>query len=77
MTMSLHFPFKGLHKGGPAGAQPEQTSPQLQNVRPYWQGRLRGGQRPGTAKWGGGDQIGGAEQPVVVICSVSAMESAS
>lgn len=75
--MMLRFPFKGLHRGGPHGAQPDGTSPNLQNVRPYYGGRIRGGQRDGKLKWGNGDQIGGSEQPVVAICSVSAVEAPS
>jgi len=75
MAITLTFPVKGLHKGGLPGVQPEQTSPDLQNVRSFWKGRLRGGQRPGLAKWGAGDQVGGAEQPVVAICAVTAVES--
>jgi len=75
--MLVRFPFKGLHRGGPHGVQPEQTSPHMQNVRPYYQGRLRGGQRDGKSKWGDGDQIGDAEQPVVAICLVSAVEAPS
>ena len=74
--MVLTFPFGGLHKGGLPGVQPENTSPRLYNCRPFFQGRLRGGQRPGLVKWGAGDQIGGEEQPVVAICAVS-MVSAS
>jgi hypothetical protein len=77
MSMTIRFPFEGLNKGGLPSAQPQNTSPKLLNVRPYHQGRLRGGQRPGKAKWGDGDQIGGAEQPVVAMCSVSAVESPS
>ncbi len=69
--MILVFPFGGLHKGGLPGTQPENTSPRLYNVRSYWQGRLRGGQRPGLKKWGAGTQIGAAEQPVVAMCGVS------
>ena len=69
--MILMFPFGGLHKGGLPGDQPQNTSPRLQNVRPYWKGRLRGGQRPGLVKWGTGTQIGDEEQPVVAICAVS------
>lgn len=75
MAKVLVFPFNGLHKGGLPGNQPEHTSPKLQNVRPYYKGRLRGGQRPGLVKWGNGDQIGGDFQPVVAMCSVSVMES--
>lgn len=73
--MNIVFPFNGLHKGVLPGNQPENTSPKLQNVRPYYLGRLRGGQRPGLKKWGAGTQIGGAEQPVVVLTSVSYVES--
>jgi len=72
---TLNFPFGGLHKGGLPGVQPENTSPRLFNVRPYFLGRLRGGQRPGLAKWGAGTQIGAAEQPVCSMCSVSYVES--
>ncbi len=74
MSTILNFPFGGLHKGGLTSNQPENTSPQLQNVRPYYQGRLRGGQRPGLSKWSA-TQIGGAVQPVVALCSVSLVES--
>ncbi|MBE3045976.1 hypothetical protein IMZ48_26245 [Candidatus Bathyarchaeota archaeon] len=71
MSQTLIFPFKGLHVGVLPGDQPAQTSPKLLNVRPLWQGRFRGGQRPGLKKWGTGAQIGAAEQPVVAMCSVS------
>jgi hypothetical protein len=73
--MILTFPFKGIHTGGLPSEQPGQTSPKLLNVRPYWKGRLRGGQRPGLKKWGTGTQIGGLELPVVAMCSVSFVES--
>jgi len=72
--MKITFPFNGIHTGGLPGSQPSNTSPRMQNVRPYWAGRLRGGQRPGMKKWSS-ILIGGAEQPVVAICSVSAQES--
>jgi hypothetical protein len=72
--MDIHFPFNGQHKGALPGAQPENTAPVMQNVRPFWQGRLRGGQRPGFKKWGDGTLIGGANQPVVAICSVSTVD---
>ena len=75
--MILRFAYKGLHRGGPHGAQPDQTSPNLQNVRPYFSGRFCGGQRDGKSKWGDGDQIGGAEQPVVAISAVAAVEAPS
>lgn len=70
MSLELTFPIKGLHKGGLPSGQPDQTSPKLSNVRAFWQGRLRGGQRPGLKKWGNGDQVGAAEQPVVAMVVV-------
>jgi hypothetical protein len=73
--MILHFPFGGIHKGGLPSGQPSDTSPDMQNVRPFYQGRLRGGQRPGLAKWGAGTQIGDVQQPIVAMCSVSYIES--
>lgn len=51
--MELRFPFKGYHKGAAASTQPPNTSPDLQNVRPFdtLDNRGRGGQRPGLDKW--------------------------
>jgi hypothetical protein len=72
--MVLTFPFSGIHKGGLPGTQPENTSPRLFNVRPYWQGRLRGGQRPGLSKWSD-TQVGGAIQPIVSMSSIGVVES--
>jgi len=66
----LTFPIRGLHKGFPAGKQPDNTSRDMNNVRPYFDGKAVGGQRDGLAKWST-DQIGDAEQPVVAMCSVS------
>ena len=66
--------MRGKHKAFPASVQPEGTSPDLNNVRPLAGGRFQGGQRPGLKKWGDGDQIGGAEQPVVAMCTVSTVE---
>jgi len=73
--MNIPFPVKGIHKGGPTSNQPVGTSPDLNNVRLFdvLDDRARGGQRPGLDKWGAGDQIGGAEQPVVAIISVSSV----
>ena len=67
----VFFPMKGLHKAFPASAQPADTTPDCKNVRPFAGGRFQGGQRPGLKKWGNGDLIGGAEQPVVALCAVS------
>jgi len=48
----------------------------MNNIRPRdaLENRLRIGQRPGLDKWGAGNQIGGAEQPVVAICVVNSVE---
>ena len=71
--MIAYFPMKGLHKAYPASTQPEGTSPDMNNVRPFAGGRFQGGQRPGLVKWGNGDQVGAAEQPVVAMCIVSSV----
>ena len=72
---NLRFPIKGLHRGFVTEVQPELTSPDMNNVRPFdaLDKRARGGQRPGLDKWGAGTQIGAAEQPVVAMCTVSAV----
>jgi hypothetical protein len=73
--MKLRFPFKGIDKGRSLCEQPEFTTSYLNNVRPrdVLDNRMRGGQRPGLDKWGDGDQVGGAEQPVVAMCMVSSV----
>ncbi len=73
--MEIPFPIQGINKGRASSDQPQETAYKMQNVRPFWDGRLRGGQRPGMVKWGSGNQIGGAEQPVVSMTLVSAVES--
>jgi len=67
----LVFPTSGRHDGFPAGKQPANTSRSMNNMRPYFDGKAVGGQRPGLDKWGAGTQIGAAEQPVVAMCTVS------
>ena len=71
----LYFPINGLHKGIRPGAQPEGTSPDLNNVRPYdvLDNRLRGGQRPGLSKLYS-EQIGGETGPIVAISSITIVE---
>ena len=73
--MEIFFPIKGLHKGFVTEKQPPLTSFNMSNVRPYdaLANRLRGGQRPGLAKWGAGTQVGAAEQPVVAIVTVASV----
>ncbi len=65
------FPIKGNHKGFGTEVQPEFTARRMNNMRPYGDITLIGGQRPGLDKWGNGDQIGAAEQPVVAMVTVS------
>ena len=69
--LELRFPIKGKHVGSPSNQQPAQTSRDLNNVRPFFDGRACGGQRPGLDKWGAGVQIAEVAGPVVAICSVS------
>lgn len=66
------FPIKGKHTGFPASKQPQLTSPDLNNVRPYevLGKRARGGQRPGLKKLYS-QQIGGAAAPVVWVGSIT------
>jgi len=73
--MEIIFPIKGLHKGFMTEKQPGLTSFSMLNVRSYdpLSNRLRGGQRPGLAKWGAGTQIGASDQPVVAMCTVSSV----
>lgn len=74
MSLVLRFPMNGIHKGANPDSPPENTTFKCANVRPYWQGRFRGGQRPGLGKWST-TQVGGTEQPVVAITSVHVVES--
>ncbi len=74
--MRVPFPFKGINKGQAAHQQTPETSSDMRNMRLFdnLNNRARGGQRPGLDKWGDGDQIGAAEQPVVAIIVVSSVE---
>lgn len=74
--MKIRFPLQGIDKGRATSDQPEATSPDMNNMRPYdtLDNRARGGQRPGLDKWGAGTQIGSAEQPVVAMVIVSSVE---
>jgi hypothetical protein len=49
----IPFPLKGLNQTADYEDQPEGTSPDLLNVRPFdaTEKRLRGGRRPGLSKW--------------------------
>ena len=69
----LTFPTKGKYVGAPASKQPPQTSRDLNNVRPFWDGRAVGGQRDGANKRYS-QQIGGAAKPIVEMCSVTVVD---
>ncbi len=74
--MKLAFPSKGIDKGHAANQQAPDTTSDIKNMRLYdtLDNRARGGQRPALDKWGDGDQIGGAQQPVVAMITVSSVE---
>jgi len=73
MHIRFQLPIKGLHRGGAVEQSPAMTSGHMNNVRArdVLENRVRIGQRPPLAKWGDGDRIGDAEQPVVAMCTVS------
>lgn len=75
MSINVPLPIKGINKGLPVNTTPSEYSSYMNNVRPtdVLEGRLRLGQRPGLKKWSD-TQIGGVENPVVAICSVSTVE---
>lgn len=70
--MKIPFPTQGLHRGLPAEEQPQGTSFDLINVRPFdvTSERIRGGKRPAVVK-AYTTQISGASHPVLHICSVT------
>lgn len=72
MHVNFQLPVKGLHLGGSVEQGPAMTSGHMNNVRArcVLENKVRIGQRPGLDKWYG-TQIGGAEAPVVCMCSVS------
>lgn len=71
--MELTFPLKGLNVGAPASKQPQGTSRALNNVRPFWDGKAVGGQRPGVSKKFT-QLIGGEAAPIVAMCSVTVVD---
>jgi hypothetical protein len=71
--MELTFPLKGLNVGAPASKQPAGTSRDLNNVRPFWDGKAVGGQRDGVSKKFT-QQIGAAAIPIVAMCSVTVVD---
>lgn len=71
--MDIRFPIKGKHVGFPTDKQPPLTSPELNNVRPFHNGRLSGGQRGGMKKLYS-QQIGGAAAPIVWMGSITTVD---
>lgn len=71
--MNLTFPLKGLFLGVQSSKQSEQTSRDLNNVRPFFNGRAVGGQRLGVDKVYS-QQIGEISGPVVAMCSVTVVD---
>ena len=74
--VQFQFPINGIDRNWAASGQPNLTTYDCMNVRPYdvIANRSRGGQRPGLDKWGNGDQIGGATSPIVALCSITFIE---
>lgn len=70
--MKIKFPLQGIDKGRATSDQPELTTCDMNNVRPYdtLSNRMRGGQRPGLKKKYT-QQIGGVSYPIIAICSVT------
>jgi hypothetical protein len=75
MKIEILPPVKGIFQGTEFDHAPQLTSSYMTNVRPrdILEGRIRIGQRPGLDKWGDGDRIGAAFQPVVEILSVASV----
>jgi len=73
--INFQLPIQGIHKGGSVEQSPAMTSGHINNVRArdVLENKVRIGQRPGLDKWGDGDQVGAAEQPVVAMCTVSSV----
>lgn len=71
--MILNFPLKGLFLGVQSSKQSEQTSRDLNNVRPFFDGRAVGGQRDGVDKVYD-QQIGGDSVPIVWLGSVTTVD---
>lgn len=72
--MKLTFPSRGKNVGMRSGQQPPLTSRDLNNVRPWYDGRGAGGQRDGLAKRYS-QQGAGAATPVVAITTVTTVSA--
>jgi len=72
---SFSLPVAGFSEGLPVDKADPMTSGYLNNVRPIdiLGKRIRVGQRPGLDNWSA-TQIGGEENPVVALISVSTVK---
>jgi len=68
--MEILFPSKGINKGILSSKQPIDSARDVQNVRPFRDGRLRGGQRPGLVKASSTTFAG----PIVEIVTVTVID---
>jgi hypothetical protein len=68
-------PIRGVLKGIDSADAAPNFSEHMNNMRPVstLNNKIIICQRPALDKWGNGDQIGAAEQPVVALCVVSAV----
>ena len=71
--MILTFPLKGIFLGLQSSKQIPDTSRDLNNVRPFFDGRAVGGQRDGMDKVYS-QQISGTANPIVAMCSVKVVD---
>jgi len=71
----FELPLKGINKGLPSDRPMPAYSEYMNNVRAIdiLERKIRISQRPSLDKWGDGDLIGGANQPVVAMCTVSSV----
>ncbi len=77
-NFTLKFPIRGINKSRLPDEQPESTSPDMNNVRPFdvLDDRVRGGQRPGMKKRYSERVTVLATGPglIVAMCEVSVVE---
>ena len=72
--IELDLPIQGILKAFPSDKPAKSMSEYMNNVRlGVLEGKIRICQRPALDKWGAGTQIGAAENPVVAMCTVSAV----
>lgn len=73
--LKLRFPMNGKNVNFAASTQPDFTSADMNNVRPFdvLEKRARGGQRPGMRKVYNQDIGNGT--PVVAMCQVTTIEA--